>query len=124
MSDEPSLRATTISLPWPPALNNLFATFNNRRIPSRRYKAWLAEAASALSEQRWTPHKGSFKATIICHPPDRRIRDLDGLMKAPLDFLVKAGVIEDDHKARELTIGWSPEPPAKPGSLSVTVEAA
>ena len=115
---------TTVVLPWPPAVNNLFATFNNRRIPSRRYKLWQDGALTAVREQRPRPITGSFRATISCSPPDRRRRDLDGLAKAPLDLLVKAGVIEDDHKARGIILEWDDANPAKPGSVTVTLERA
>lgn len=113
---------TTLTLPWPPAVNNLFATFNNRRIPSRRYKAWLAEAACALGDQQLAPVRGSFHVRILCDRPDRRKRDLDGLMKAPLDLMVKAGLIEDDSLAQSLTIAWSDAEPKKPGAVRICVE--
>lgn len=114
----------SITLPWPPAVNNLFATFNNRRIPTRRYKAWTAEAQASLRSQ--TPAKllGFFTASIILSPPDRRRRDLDGLAKAALDLLTKEGVIEDDSLARRITLTWAEGAPAKPGYALVELEAA
>lgn len=108
---------TSLTLPWPPALNNLFATFNNRRIPSRRYKAWLAEAQASLRAQRPDRIAGSFEASFVLSPPDRRKRDLDGLAKAALDLLTKEGVIEDDSLARKITLAWAEGAPAKPGYL-------
>lgn len=115
---------TTVTLPWPPAVNNLYLNVGKRRIRTKRYDAWLSEALTAVREQRAKPIAGSFSVSIACRAPDRRIRDLDGLMKAPLDLLVKAGVIEDDSKARQLSIWWSPEPIAKPGSVIVNVWSA
>lgn len=41
----------TFRLPLPPSLNNMFATFNGRRIPSREYKVWKAETAPLVIEQ-------------------------------------------------------------------------
>lgn len=38
-------------LPIPPSANNLFATYNGRRIISRAYKAWKKEAGPLLLEQ-------------------------------------------------------------------------
>jgi crossover junction endodeoxyribonuclease RusA len=112
-----------ISLPFPPALNNLFATFNNRRIPSRRYKAWLAEAQTSLRAQRPGALTGAFEASLILSPPDRRKRDLDGLAKAILDLLTKEAVIEDDSLARKLTLAWAEGAPARPGYALVEIEA-
>jgi hypothetical protein len=41
----------TADLPVPPSANNLFATYNGRRIISRAYKAWRKTAAETLLEQ-------------------------------------------------------------------------
>lgn len=113
-----------ITLPWPPGVNNLFATFKNRRIRTRRYEAWLSAAGAALLEQRPRRVGGHFKVTIVCERPDKRGRDLDGLAKAPLDLLVKHGVIEDDSLANEIILRWSSQPPAKPGCVRLLLEAA
>jgi len=115
---------TVLTLPWPPAVNNLFMNVGKRRIRTKRYDAWLSEALIAVHEQRPAKIAGSFNVTIICNQPDRRRRDLDGLAKAPLDLLVKAGVITDDSHARQLTIGWGVLEPSKPGSVYIELEAA
>lgn len=117
-------KITTVTLPWPPALNNLYLNVGKRRIRTPRYDAWLAEALAAVREQRAKPVFGSFAASIAVRAPDRRRRDLDGYFKATLDLLVKAGVIEDDSKANSLAIWWSPEGPSKPGSVIVNVWSA
>lgn len=41
----------TFRLPLPPSLNNMFATYKGRRIISREYKAWKADAAPKVMEQ-------------------------------------------------------------------------
>jgi crossover junction endodeoxyribonuclease RusA len=113
---------TAITLPWPPAVNNLFLNAGKGRVRTRRYDAWIAEAAACVWQQRPLKLKGRFHVTILCEPPDRRRRDLDGLAKAPLDLLVKTGVIEDDSLALSLSLFWSPDPPGKPGGVTVTLE--
>lgn len=113
---------TIVTLPWPPAVNNLFFNAGKRRVRSSRYTAWIAEALTRLREQSPTPIKGSFHVRIICDRPNRIRRDLDGLLKAPLDLLVAAGVIEDDSLAQSIAIQWSDAAPAKPGSVRVCVE--
>lgn len=40
-----------LKMPLPPSLNNMFATYNGRRIPSREYKAWKQAAAPVLMDQ-------------------------------------------------------------------------
>lgn len=115
---------TTVILPWPPGVNNLFKNAGKRRVKTDRYNSWLAEAALAVSEQRPAAVRGSFRAVILFDAPDRRIRDLDGLVKAPLDLLVKQGVIDDDHLAKRIVLEWSDRAPGKPGRAVITLEAA
>lgn len=38
-----------VTLPMPPSANNMFATFNGRRIISRDYKAWRSEASFIIA---------------------------------------------------------------------------
>lgn len=112
-----------ITLPYPPAVNNLFATVGRRRIRSRRYEDWCEIAGLMLASQRPAKIKGPFTIRIIAERPDKRSRDLDNILKAPLDLLVTMGVIEDDSLAQEIVVGWSPKAPALPGRLVITVEA-
>lgn len=112
-----------LDLPFPPSSNNLFATFRNRRIRTRRYEAWLADAGASVMEQRPEKVAGPFFATITLVRPDRRKRDLDGLAKAPLDLLVKHGIIEDDSLATSIHLIWSSSPPVKGGECRVIVSA-
>jgi hypothetical protein len=41
----------SVDLPMPPSANNMFATYNGRRIISRDYKAWKTEAGASLLKQ-------------------------------------------------------------------------
>jgi crossover junction endodeoxyribonuclease RusA len=113
-----------LGLPFPPAVNNLFATFNNRRIRTRRYEAWLSEAGAQLMAQNPPRITGPFRVTITAVRPDLRRRDLDGILKAPLDLLVKHGIVEDDSKASSILLMWSASGPVKGGALSIIVEPA
>lgn len=115
---------TQITLPWPPSLNNLyFNASRGGRVKSKRYAAWSTEAWAILRQQRPEAVQGPFRLTIIAERPDNRRRDLDGLLKAPLDLLVACGIVQDDSLAQQLTIGWSPNAPAKPGCVRITLEA-
>ncbi|MDX9982221.1 MAG: RusA family crossover junction endodeoxyribonuclease [Lentisphaeria bacterium] len=112
-----------ILLPFPPGLNNLFKNIRRGRARTDRYQAWIAEATRQILAQNPQRICGSFRAELRFERPDRRKRDLDGLAKAPLDLLVRAGVIDDDHLAERLVLVWSDVPPSKPGSLLVMLEA-
>lgn len=115
---------TSITLPWPPAVNNLFFNVGKRRVRTKRYDAWLADALAAVLQQQPAPVLGSFSLSMVCVRPDRRKRDLDGLAKAPLDLLVKAGIIEDDSLCVSLGLSWADQAPAKPGCVHMQVQPA
>lgn len=115
-----------LALPFPPAVNNLFATYRNRRIPTRAYNAWLGSAAEALAGQSWTPVVERARIALVLSAPDRRERDADNYLKAPIDFLVKSGVLQNDSASyvRKVSAEWSDDLPAKPGGVVLTIEAA
>lgn len=113
-----------LTLPYPPTLNNLFKNVRNGRVKSAAYNGWLAQALVALRGQRPTKHAGSFRCTILLTRPDRRRRDIDNTVKAILDLLTTAGVIEDDHLAQSLTVAWAWEEITPGGSVTVSIEPA
>lgn len=112
--------STTIALPFPPPLNNLFA--NKRgggRTKSDRYRQWAVAAGWTIQAERPKAIPGPINLTILLGKPDRRKRDLDGMAKALIDLLVSHSVIEDDSLVQKLTLAWAPV-----NGAHVTVEAA
>ena len=109
-------------LPYPPSVNRTLRAVNGRVILSKRYRDWILEAGRAVAAQ--APTQAPVKAYCLwleATPPDRRVRDLDNLIKPTSDLLKRAGVIEDDSKAKAIIARWAVEPPAKPGQLRVRI---
>lgn len=94
----------------PPSTNNLFINVKRGRIVSQRYDHWLQEARVDYYRQRPKHIEGPVNITMEFKEPNRR-RDLDNMTKAPLDFLVKSGVIQGDDNSivRKLNLAWSDE---------------
>ena len=111
----------TFELPWPPALNRYYRTVNGRPILSRDGRAYRANAQAALTEQRVTLTPGKVACRITAHQPDRRRRDLDGMLKACLDALEHNGVIDNDADIDDLRITRASVDKANP-RLVITVE--
>lgn len=104
-----------VTLPLPPSTNNLFATVGSRRVKSREYKAWLANAEAALIELR-KPAGLPAGVRVSVFGSVNRQRDLDNMLKPVLDALVSAGVLPGDSLkyVTEVRIGyggeWDDEP--------------
>lgn len=109
-----------IELPWPPSVNMYWRNIGGRAIISRKGREYRqsVELAVLLSGGRRNL-QGDLAVVIIATPPDRRRRDLDNLLKGPLDGLAKAGVYEDDFQIARLSI--ERVKPSKPGKLVIEI---
>lgn len=85
-----------VKLPFPPSTNNLFINVKRGRIRSQKYDEWLKEASWELARRKPPEVTGPVRLAYVFGIPDRRKRDLDNLIKAPQDLLVKFGIIEGD----------------------------
>ena len=112
----------SLTLPYPPSVNATHRAVKGRVILSKRYRDWILEAGKAVAAQ--LPAQApiqDYRLWIDATPPDRRARDLDNLIKPTSDLLKRAGVIQDDSKARAIVAMWAVEPPVKPGHLRVRI---
>lgn len=94
-----------LTLPYPPSVNHLYATVNGHRVLSKKGKAyahtvWAVCLDQCLASQVAAP----VRVTLYVYPPDNRRRDLDNILKAVLDSLQKAKVLNNDSDIAELHI--------------------
>ena len=92
-----------ITLPWPPTVNTYWRHWQGRVVISavgKRYRqavGYLCLAAGVrLSE-------GRLSVEIQAFPPDERKRDIDNILKAPLDAL-QGMCYRDDSQIDRLTV--------------------
>lgn len=111
-----------IELPWPPKElhPNARVHFHTKARIYRGYREdayWLTEKSGA----EWG--EGSARLRIMFHPPDRRKRDLDGMISA-----IKAGIdgIADALKVNDHLFGLTLDrgEPVKGGKVIVTIEGS
>ena len=103
-----------LTLPWPPSVNRYWRTFRGRMLISRDGREYRKAVCALLGKRLALP--GPLGVEIIAFRPDRRRRDLDNLLKAPLDSLTSAGIWHDDSQIVRLSIRWSqPCDDAAPG---------
>lgn len=100
-----------LTLPWPPSVNRYWrhpsrGPLAGRTLLSEDGRHYRALAKFTLAEQNVPAGflRGRIAIEITAHPPDRRARDLDNMLKAPLDALTHSGVIRDDADIDDLRI--------------------
>lgn len=94
----------------PPTANRRLAQGKKGWIPNRKYAAWKSNAVSELADVGALEEPlGGYVIKLTFWFPDRRKRDLDNYIKAPLDALVDAGVIVDDSKVSCIMAMKGPE---------------
>ena len=109
-----------ITLPWPPTVNTYYRNFNGRSIISKKGREYRVAVAEQVLVQRAAKHfEHAVRVEIKAYRPDRRRRDLDNLLKALLDSLTHAGVMDDDALIEDLRVYWADE---IGGMVKVTIE--
>lgn len=100
-------------LPWPPSVNRMWRNVSGRSILSADGRRYREEVLWKVKDSH-----GSFvtplSVEILAWYPDRRRRDIDNVMKAPLDALTHAGIWTDDSLIESLSItkaGYSQHEP-------------
>jgi crossover junction endodeoxyribonuclease RusA len=102
-----------IILPFPPSVNHYWRRVGNRTIISkagREYRKRVMIENPATTD----PNKDDrLRVEIIAFQPDQRRRDLDNMLKAPLDALQACGAYHDDSQIDDLIIrrGYDKENP-------------
>ena len=96
----------TFLLPWPPTVNALWRAYRGQNILSAVARAWGRQAEMALMLQKPKPVKGPVTLHLRLGSPTERRFDPDNRVKAPIDLLVRMGVIEedDDSIVKRLTV--------------------
>jgi len=98
---------TTVFLPRPPSLNNIFVNIPGRgRVKTHDYKTWLRSASNLIMAQKPVRVEGEVEITVAIGP---RRGDLVIRIKPLLDCLVTNGVIDDDKHVVAITARWALE---------------
>ena len=75
-----------LTLPYPPSVNTYWRTWQGRIIVSSPGRKYREAVMTHCSQQGIRPMLGRLHLAAWVHPPDRRRRDLDNVLKALLDL--------------------------------------
>ena len=106
-------------LPYPPSVNRYYRHVGARTLLSRQGRRYRECVCAIL---RISPDKqltGPLELWIDAHPPDRRRRDADNILKSCLDALQQAGIYRDDNQVKILHVAMAS--PISGGNISVRI---
>ena len=117
------MNSLTLTLPeLPPSINQAYANSPNSkgrgRFKTGKYKAW-EKLCLYVAKRPKSPMTGDLMVCYTFTRPDERRRDVANLEKVLSDFLVKAGIIEDDSQIVDLRLRWATEPMAEPVLIEI-----
>lgn len=95
-----------IKIPFPPTANHIWARGGKRTYLTKEYQTFLKIVSYAITradEARPLYGARAYAVAITVYPPDRRVRDLDNLIKPVLDALTRAGLWADDSRVCLIT---------------------
>ena len=95
-----------VKLPWPPTVNTYYGNAKNgRKYLTKRGRDFKKEAVVQLMVQKAPlALAGRLEVRIEAHPPDRRKRDIDNIIKPLLDCITDYGLWLDDEQIDILRI--------------------
>ena len=115
-----------MTLPWPPSVNSYWrhpssGALAGRNLISEQGRAYRSEVVAHAILQRMVNSalSGRLAIEIQAFPPDKRRRDLDNILKALLDSITHAGIIEDDSQFDAIAIAR--RECLKPGRVEIKI---
>lgn len=111
--------AVSFTMPLPPSVNAIFRNLKGKgRVKTRAYDDWRAFAVTSIRLQKAAHVPGRV---VVLFGVERLSlsADIDNRIKAMLDAMVEARVIEDDKFVTGFAVSWLP---AANGLAHVTVQ--
>ena len=91
-----------IDLPYPPSVNHYWRNVRGRMTIGKAGRDFRAKARAICLAMGLGCVQDRICLAIEAYPPDSRARDLDNLLKAPLDALGKGFAYNDDSQIDEI----------------------
>jgi crossover junction endodeoxyribonuclease RusA len=86
----------TLEIPYPPSVNTYWGFKGHRRYLTPKALHFKSEVAQIVSQYQIKFGSQRLEISITLYPPDKRVRDIDNVVKSTFDALVQAGAFDDD----------------------------
>jgi crossover junction endodeoxyribonuclease RusA len=97
----------SVSLPYPPSTNSIWARTKSGGVrKSDEYKLWLEAAGWQIHQQKPGQIAGKYVLLIEATRPDKRLRDIDNIIKSVSDALQRFSVVTDDCLCEDVRARW------------------
>ena len=94
-----------LTLPYPPSVNTYWGFKGSHRFLTDKAKTFKQEVWVAAFNSHHAGFKDSrLSITINLYPPDKRVRDIDNVLKPLLDALTQAKLFNDDGQVDRLNV--------------------
>lgn len=93
-----------LQLAYPPTVNTYWRHVGPKVLISAKGRRYHSAVARELMLRRVRPLEGPLAIDIGFHPPDRRRRDIDNLLKSLLDALQRGGAYADDNQLADIRL--------------------
>jgi crossover junction endodeoxyribonuclease RusA len=108
-----------LNLPYPPSVNTYWGFHGHRRFLTNKANDFKSRVAHAVSLTDIRFGNARLQITVALHAPDKRVRDIDNVVKPLLDALVDARLFDDDSQVDLITI--MRKQPIKGGTSEVSI---
>ena len=98
----------TLTIPYPPSVNTYWGFKGHRRFLTPKAKQFKTEVAQEVSHNKINFGLDRLEICITLYPPDKRVRDIDNVVKSTFDALVQANAFVDDSQIDVLLINRGP----------------
>ena len=116
-------------LPYPPTLNSLYRAGGGKYWMTQKGKDYKTEVATIIRGEKrvFFSKVQRLSVSLVVTPPDKRKRDIDGILKILLDSLQRKlpfnpGIYEDDYQIKRLLVEMLSPAKDKVGLVEVFIE--
>ena len=120
----------TLTLPYPPTINHYYGRGKRGHVYIKTAGIAFRQAVDACVVEDLNgrevafqePLTGNLAMSLIIHPPDKRLRDLDNVLKALKDAMEHSCVFHNDNQIKEYREPFKWGEVVKGGKVIVTLQ--